>query len=58
MNLATLISRLQDAAAKEKNDAMANTYSQLANRLAHQGTPFEKPLTGKEIRLISQFVGA
>jgi hypothetical protein len=57
MQVNDIIARLHDAAATSKSDAMANIISKLANRLAHQGAPFEKPLTETEMTLISKYAG-
>jgi hypothetical protein len=57
MQVNDVITRLHDAAAASKNDALANIISKLAGRLAHQGAPFEKPLSETEMTLISKYAG-
>ena len=57
MQVNDIIARLHDAAAASTNDAMANIISKLAGRLAHQGAPFEKPLSETEMTLISRYAG-
>lgn len=56
MNSATLIDRMTDVVNQTKNDRLANALLKLINRLAHQGAPFEKPLTKNEIKSIMKFV--
>lgn len=57
MQINDVIARLHDAAAKARDDATANVISKLAGRLAHQGSPFEKPLNEAEVTLISRYAG-
>ena len=56
MNASTVIERMQAMASTTKDDKLANILSHLINRLAHQGYPFEKPLTKTETRLIMRFM--
>lgn len=51
-----IVSRIMAAAASEKNDAESNRLSALANRLSHQGAPFEPELTRAEIAAITKFM--
>ena len=57
VNAVTVIDRLHQAASKAADDEVSNMISKLANRLAHQGSLFEKPLTDREIFLIGKFAG-
>ncbi len=57
MNAATIVDRLHQAASKATDDEVSNMIAKLANRLTHQGSLFEKPLTQREIFLISKFAG-
>lgn len=51
-----LVERISKAASYEKDDARSVELARVANRLAHQGTICEKPLTKQEIALINQFL--
>ena len=57
MQINDVIAHLHDTAAKTKDDATANVISKLAGRLAHQGSPFEKPLNEAEQILIAKYAG-
>lgn len=57
MNASTILDRLQTAARLSKDDAQFNLITSLVHRLAHQGAPFEKPLTRSEIAEISKYAG-
>ena len=46
-----------DVKLPARDDATSNVISKLANRLAHQGTPFEKPLSEAEQILIAKYAG-
>lgn len=54
--ICTVISRLHHAAAAAKIDAEANLFARLADRLANQGRPFEKPLTQSEVNILKRFL--
>jgi hypothetical protein len=56
MNVATLIERIQDTAARARDDRVSNRLARLATRLQAQGSLFEKPLTTEELRLINKFM--
>lgn len=52
-----VIERLHAAAAAARDDATSNVISKLANRLAHQGSLFERPLSEAEQILIAKYAG-
>ena len=57
MDVHDIINRLHTAATAAKDDATSNVISKLANRLAHQSYPFEKPLSEAEQILIAKYAG-
>ena len=57
MNAYDVIDRLHAASATARDDATSNVIAKLANRLAHQGFPFEKPLSEAEQILIAKYAG-
>ena len=57
MNTYDVIDRLHAASAAARDDATSNVIAKLANRLAHQGFPFEKPLSEAEQILIAKYAG-
>lgn len=56
MNAAEVIARMTAMATSTKDDALSNALLRVAHRLAHQGYPFEKPLTKAETRIVMKFV--
>lgn len=52
-----VIERLHAASASARDDATSNVIAKLANRLAHQGFPFERPLSEAEQILIAKYAG-
>lgn len=57
MDVHDIINQLHAASAAARDDATSNVISKLANRLAHQGFPFEKPLSEAEQILIAKYAG-
>jgi hypothetical protein len=51
-----LVERMCDFAAKTKDDRISVLVSRVADRLAHQGSLFEKPLDQREIAVIDLFL--
>jgi hypothetical protein len=56
MDATNIITNLMLKASNTKDDAEANLLSHLANRISHQGSPFEKPLTKQEISAIQKYI--
>jgi len=57
MNISTIIDRLHAAAKASTNDRESNVIAELANRLEHRSSLFEKDLTRTEIAMISRYAG-
>ena len=58
MDMTILLDRIHTAAKTAKMDAEANMFAALADRVAHQGYPFEAPLTAGELDLVKRFLKA
>jgi hypothetical protein len=56
MSVTDLLHKLHTAARTAKIDAEANLFARLADRLANQGRPFEKPLTQSEVNILKRFL--
>lgn len=56
MDMTILLDRIHTAAKTAKVDAEANMFAALADRVAHQGYPFEAPLTPGELALVKRFL--
>lgn len=56
VKVAKLVERMFDYAAKTKDDRISVMVSRTADRLAHQGSLFERPLTRHERSVIELFV--
>jgi hypothetical protein len=54
--VAQLVERMFDYAAKTKDDRVSVLVSRTADRLAHQGSLFEKALDQREIAVINLFL--
>jgi hypothetical protein len=56
MNIHTLTTKITDLAKSCKLDAEANELYRLADRVAHQGALFEKPLTDAEMAMVKRLI--
>lgn len=56
MDISTLLAKIHVAAKSARVDAEANMLARLADRVAHQGYPFEAPLTQSELALVKRFM--
>lgn len=54
-NTQQIIDAMSQFAADTKDDRLSCAVARVANRLAHQGHGFEKPLTESELRIIDMF---
>jgi len=54
--VAQLVKLMFDYAAKVNDDRVSVMVSRVADRLAHQGSPFERPLTLHERAVVQFFV--
>ena len=56
VNTAKLVKRMFDFAAKTKDDRVSVLVSRVGDRLAHQGSLFEKPLNKRELAVVELFL--
>lgn len=56
MNMTTLLAKIHEGAKVARLDAEANTLARLADRVAHQGAPFEPALTAAEMEMVKRFM--
>ena len=56
MDMTALLAKIHAAAKTARVDAEANMLARLADRVAHQGAPFEAPLTESEMALVKRFM--
>lgn len=56
MDISTLLAKIHAAVKSARVDAEANMLARLADRVAHQGYPFEAPLTESELTLVKRFM--
>lgn len=56
MDVQALISKIQTAAKSARIDAEANMLYRLCDRVAHQGSLFEPPLTRGELAVVKRFI--
>lgn len=56
MQLHELINKMSETAQTTVDDVLSVKLCRLANRLSHQGMPFEPPLTDAELRMVNSFV--
>lgn len=56
VKVAKLVERMFDYAAKTKDDRVSVLVSRTADRLAHQGSLFEKPLNQREQSVVALFL--
>jgi len=54
--VAQLVQAMTDFSANTKNDAASVAVARVTNRLAHQGSSFEPPLTRSEMRIVNLFI--
>lgn len=53
---AELVKRMFDFAARTKDDRISVLVSRVGDRLAHQGSLFEKPLNKREQAVVNLFI--
>ena len=56
MDIQGLITKITDIAKDCQLDAEANELYRLADRVAHQGALFEKPLTDSELAMVKRLI--
>lgn len=56
--LDAVIAAMTKFASNTGDDRLSVAVARVAQRLQHQGAPFETPLTGKEQRIVNMFINA
>ena len=56
MDMQGLLTKITDLAKDCQLDAEANELYRLADRVAHQGALFEKPLTAAELAMVKRLI--
>ena len=56
MNVQNILDRMSTAARVTKDDNRSVMLMRVADRLAHQGSFGEKPLTAEEIAVVKEFI--
>jgi hypothetical protein len=55
IEVAKIVDTMSSFAANTKDDRMSVIVARVAQRLSHQGEPWEQPLTAKEQRIVDMF---
>ena len=56
VDVAKLVAKMGEFAAKTKDDRLSVEVSRVANRLSHAGAAFERRLTTRELAVIRPFL--